>query len=30
VGEYLKSKNPNIKIVAVEPEDSLDIIKFKV
>ncbi|MDE7165054.1 MAG: cysteine synthase A [Clostridiales bacterium] len=22
VGEYLKSKNPNIKIVAVEPEDS--------
>jgi len=22
VGEYLKSKNPNVKIVAVEPEDS--------
>jgi cysteine synthase A len=22
VGEYLKSKNPNIRIVAVEPEDS--------
>lgn len=22
VGEYLKSKNPNIKVVAVEPEDS--------
>lgn len=22
VGEYLKSKNPNIKIIAVEPEDS--------
>ena len=22
IGEYLKSKNPNIKIVAVEPEDS--------